>query len=124
MPFGAIADAAVLGVDATRVRLAVLSPLRIGASHPSDAAMTIPAPAEFGRTLNAAPEWFRPFVALCAFAGLRLGDDAGGQRIQRSLPGNAAITPPKYDCERSVLIPEGLAQILASHVQGRRRPRL
>jgi hypothetical protein len=27
---------------------------------------------EVGQLLAAADEWFRPFVALCAFAGLRL----------------------------------------------------
>lgn len=98
----------------------------------AEAAMTIPAPADVGRILDAAPEWFRPFIALCAFAGLRLGEAAGIQlgdvdflrrtlsvqrQIQRSLPGTVAITPPKYGSERVVFIPEGLAQILASHVQ-------
>lgn len=74
--------------------------------------MTIPAPAEVGRILDAAPEWFRPFVALCAFAGLRLGEAAGVQlddvdflrrtlnvqrQIQRSLPRTVAITPRSTD---------------------------
>ncbi|GAA4028761.1 hypothetical protein GCM10023063_08010 [Arthrobacter methylotrophus] len=39
----------------------------------AEAAMTIPAPADVAQILDAAPEWFRPFIALCAFAGLRLG---------------------------------------------------
>ena len=98
----------------------------------ADAAMTIPAPSDVGRILDAAPEWFRPFIALCAFAGLRLGEAAGVQlgdvdflrrtlsvqrQIQRSLPGTVAITPSKYGSERMVFIPEGLAEILASDVQ-------
>lgn len=39
-------------------------------------AMRIPSPAELGRLLAAANPWFRPFVALCGFAGLRLGEAA------------------------------------------------
>ena len=30
-----------------------------------------------GRALGVASVWFRPFVAVCAFAGLRLGEAAG-----------------------------------------------
>ncbi|MEW1822383.1 site-specific integrase [Arthrobacter sp. NPDC080031] len=78
------------------------------------------------------PEWFRPFIALCAFAALRLGEAVGIQlddvdflrrtlniqrQVQRSLPGTVAISPPKYGSERTVFIPAGLTQILASHVQ-------
>lgn len=94
--------------------------------------MTIPTPAEVGRILDAAPEWFRPFVALCAFGGLRLGEAAGIQlsdvdflrrtlavqrQIQRSTPGTVSITAPKYGSERTVFIPQGLAQIIAACVQ-------
>lgn len=41
------------------------------------AAMTIPAVEAVGRALDVAPTWFRPFIAVCAFAGLRLGEAAG-----------------------------------------------
>jgi hypothetical protein len=39
--------------------------------------MTLPTAAQIGAVLEAAHEAFRPFVALCAFAGLRLGEAAG-----------------------------------------------
>jgi integrase len=41
------------------------------------AAMTIPTAEEVGTALDLAPTWFQPFVAVCAFAGLRLGEAAG-----------------------------------------------
>lgn len=39
-------------------------------------AMTIPSPDQVAKALDAAPREFRAFVALCAFAGLRLGEAA------------------------------------------------
>ena len=57
---------------------------RVIASDPSDGitlprvrraemAMTLPAAADVRALLDAAPGEWRAFVALCAFAGLRLG---------------------------------------------------
>ncbi len=43
----------------------------------ASAAMTLPTAAQVGSVLEAAEDAFRPFVALCAFAGLRLGEAAG-----------------------------------------------
>jgi integrase len=59
--------------------------------------MTLPTAAQIGAVLEAAHEAFRPFVALCAFAGLRLGEAAGLRvedidflrRTQRGPPGAA-----------------------------------
>jgi hypothetical protein len=36
----------------------------------ADAAMTIPSPEEVSKLMSAAEVWFRPYIALCAFAGL------------------------------------------------------
>jgi integrase len=45
----------------------------------ADAAMTIPSPEDVGKIIAAADVWFRPFIGLCAFAGLRLGEAAAIQ---------------------------------------------
>ncbi|MBY3554065.1 hypothetical protein SAMN05660748_3726 [Blastococcus aggregatus] len=45
--------------------------------------MTILAVEEVGRALFAAPACFRPFIAVCVFAWLRLG---GSPRIQYGTP--------------------------------------
>jgi len=45
----------------------------------AEAAMTIPTTAEIGKVLNTTEGPFRAFVALCAFAGLRVGEGAGLQ---------------------------------------------
>ena len=45
----------------------------------AEAAMTIPTPGQVRQALDAAQEHFRPFVAVCAFAGLRLGETAALQ---------------------------------------------
>jgi integrase len=42
----------------------------------AEAAMTIPTPEEVGKLMTAAEVWFKPFIALCAFAGLRQGEAA------------------------------------------------
>jgi integrase len=45
----------------------------------AEAAMTIPTTSEIGKVLKAADGPFRAYVALCAFAGLRVGEAAGVQ---------------------------------------------
>lgn len=95
-------------------------------------AMSIPTPEEVGKALRAAPEWFAPFIAVCAFAGLRAGEAAGLRlddvdflrrriAVRRQLQGTRLDTleavPPKYGSEREVYVPEGLTTILAQHVE-------
>jgi len=41
--------------------------------------MQVPSVEQVGRILGGADDDFRGFVALCAFAGLRLGEAAGVQ---------------------------------------------
>lgn len=115
---------------------------RLIASDPSDsvtlprqrraeAAMGIPEPAVVGALLAAAPEpWFRLFIALAAFAGLRLGEAAAVQlgdidflrrtlqvtrQVQRGPGGTVEITPPKYGSERPVHLADGLLELLSVH---------
>lgn len=42
----------------------------------AEVAMTIPSPEDISKIMAAADVRFRPFIGLCAFAGLRLGEAA------------------------------------------------
>ncbi len=101
-----------------------------------DAAMTLPTSDQLAAVLdNARPE-FRAFVALAAFAGLRLGEAAGLQvldidflrrtlavqrQVQRKQGGGVELRPPKYGSERVVYPPDGLLEMLSEHL-ARYRP--
>ena len=115
---------------------------RVIASDPSDgivlprvrrpeAAMALPTTAQVRALLNAAPDRWRAFVALCAFAGLRLGEAAAVQvgdidflrrtltvtrQVQGANGGPVEIRPPKYGSERAVCLADGLVEILSAHV--------
>ncbi|MGC5078146.1 tyrosine-type recombinase/integrase [Agrococcus sp. DT81.2] len=93
-------------------------------------AMQVPSPEAVGAALNAAPDWFRLFISLCAFAGLRLGEASGLQlgdihflkrqmhvarQIQRAGSGTIKITPPKHGSERHVFIADELVTMIARH---------
>jgi len=93
--------------------------------------MTIPSPADVRALLEAADERFLAFVAVCALAGLRLGEAAALQvgdvvflerqvkverQVQRAGVGKVEIRLPKYGSERVVPIPDQLVRILAAHV--------
>lgn len=96
----------------------------------AEAAMQIPTPEELGRVLEACSEEFRPFVAVCAFAGLRLGEAAGLQlhdvdflrrtiavrrQVQGQVRGDVDVVPPKAGSERVVYVPEALTTMLSGH---------
>lgn len=91
-----------------------------------------PGAEQVATAIRAAAEPFAAYIALCAFAGLRPGEAAGLQRgdidflrltvqVSRQVQGtnaaNTKVVPPKYESERTIYIPEGLAQILAEHVR-------
>ncbi len=78
-----------------------------------------------------ADERFQPFIALCAFAGLRLGEAAGVQlgdvdflrkslkvsrQVQRVNGGAIDVRAPKYGSERVVYLADNLVNVLAEHV--------
>lgn len=82
--------------------------------------------------LEAAAEWFAPFISVCAFAGLRLGEAAGLQlgdvdflrrtiSVSRQIQGNtkasAEVVPPKHGSERVVYVAAELIQVLAIYVE-------
>ena len=62
----------VIGTDPTDT-------VRLPRRRRADTAMTIPIPEDIGRLMSAAGDGFRTFIALCAFAGLRLGEAAAVQ---------------------------------------------
>lgn len=85
--------------------------------------MSIPAPEEVGQLMAVADERFQPFIALCTFAGLRLGEAAGVQlgdvdflrkslrvsrQVQRVNGGAIDVRPPKYGSERVVYLADSL----------------
>ncbi|MGX5655925.1 tyrosine-type recombinase/integrase [Geodermatophilus nigrescens] len=96
------------------------------------AAMTVPTVEEVGRVLELAPAWFRPFIAVCAFAGLRLGEAAGlrladvdvlrrsiavRHQVQGATVATTRLVLPKYGSERTVHAPAELVDLLAAHIR-------
>ena len=105
--------------------------VRIPRGRRADVAMSIPTPEEVGQLMIAADERFQPFIALCAFAGLRLGEAAGVQRRRRfysvgrsrsparcsaSTAGRSTCESPKYGSERVVYLADSLVTVLSEHV--------
>jgi integrase len=119
---------------AVRDRLIVRDPtenVRLPRQRRPEASMTIPTVEEVGALLDAADAPFRTLVALCAFAGLRLGEAAAVQvsdidflrrklnltrQVQRVSAGEIEIKAPKYGSERVVHLPDELVAMLAHHV--------
>ncbi|MGH3779280.1 MAG: tyrosine-type recombinase/integrase [Pseudonocardiaceae bacterium] len=103
----------------------------------SDVAMTLPTDVQVRALLDAAEAKFTAFIALAAFAGLRLEEAAGLQvgdieflrrtlavsrQVQRNEGGGGVeIRLPKYGSERVVYLPDGLVQLLAQHIEQHRQ---
>jgi len=97
----------------------------------ADAGMTVPTAEQVSAILGAADWWFRPFVAVAAFAGLRLGEIAGlrvgdidflrriivvSRQVQRAPGGAVEVRAPKYGSERRVYAADALVELLAAHI--------
>lgn len=95
-------------------------------------AMRIPSPAAVSAILAASAPTFAPFVAVCAFAGLRLGEAAALQvgdidflrrqihvrrQVQRVVKSEVRLSPPKYGSERTIAAPDELLAMLARHLE-------
>jgi integrase len=91
--------------------------------------MVLPTPQQVGALIEAAEPDFAPFIALAAFAGLRLGECAGLQagdvhflkrqlRVARQVQRDE-IRAPKYGSERTVYLPDGLLAMLADLIRDR-----
>jgi integrase len=114
----------VIGTDPTDT-------VRLPRRRRADAAMSIPTPDDVGLLMTAAEDGFSTFVALCALAGLRLGEAAAVQlgdvdfvgaalavtrQVQRVNGGAIDVRAPKYGSERVVHLANGLVDLLAQHV--------
>lgn len=103
--------------------------VRLPRRRKASAAMRIPTSAQVGKLLATD---FAPFAALCAFAGLRLGEAAAlkvsdvdflrrvidvQRQVQRAKGKQVEIRAPKYGSEREVYVPAGLTEILARHIE-------
>ncbi|WP_175483925.1 hypothetical protein [Modestobacter sp. DSM 44400] len=99
--------------------------------------MRLPTAAQVGTVLQAADDAFRPFVALCAFADLRLGGAAAvrvedidflrrsltvARQVQRAGRVAVEVQSPQYGSERSVFLAPALVDLLAAHVAATARP--
>ncbi len=92
----------------------------------------IPTPDEVRRLLAAADPAFRPFVALCAFAGLRKAEASAvkvedvdflrrtlhvRRQLQRETGKGLVERAPKYGSERDVYLPDDLVVMLSRHLE-------
>lgn len=127
MAFLAAVKARVIRQDPT----AGITPPRVAKS---EGKVRIPTPEQVGAALREAPDGFHAFVAVCAFAGLRLGEAAGLQlsdvdflrrtlSIQRQIQGQVnsktVELSPKYESARTVYLPDDLVTMLAAHLEHR-----
>jgi integrase len=102
--------------------------VRLPPGRRADVAMSIPAPEEVGQLMAVADQRFQPFIALCAFAGLRLGEAAAvrlddidflrrslqvSRQVQRLNGGAIEVRAPKYGSERVVYLADSLINVLA-----------
>lgn len=123
---------------AVRDRLIVRDPcdrVKLPRVRKSEAAMSIPTAENVGAAIRVCEDiepWFAGFIAVCAFAGLRLGEVSALKvsdvdflrkeiRVQRQVQwtddGKMEIRAPKYGSERTVYIPDGLVTMLSEHVR-------
>lgn len=89
-------------------------------------AMMLPTPPEVAAIIGECSDYFRPFVELCAFAGLRRGEAAAvkvedidflGRKLHVARQRQRdAVRPPKYGSERTVSLPDGLLSRLSAHL--------
>ena len=114
----------IIGMDPTDT-------VRLPRRRRADAAMSIPTPEEVGLLMTVAEGEVQTFIALCAVAGLRLGEAAAVQlidvnfvrktlsvtrQVQRITGGAIDVRSPKYGSERVVHLADGLIDLLAQHV--------
>jgi len=105
--------------------------VKLPARRKPAAAMQIPEPEQVAAILRATEGKWRALFAVCAFAGLRLGEAAAlrvedvdflnrtlhvRRQVQR-INGGIEIRLPKYGSERDVELPEQLATMLARHIE-------
>ncbi|WP_211349085.1 tyrosine-type recombinase/integrase [Nocardioides litoris] len=98
---------------------------------PTSRDLVIPTPRQVAAVIGAADPSTAIFLALCAFAGLRLGEAAAlevgdldlqagivrvRRQVQRAGAGKVEIKAPKYNSKREVAIPPELTTMLGDHI--------
>jgi integrase len=95
-----------------------------------EASMVLPTAAQVRALLDTASGQWRAYVAVCAFAGLRLGEASALKvsdidflrrtiTVARQVQGygeSAQVRSPKYGSERVVYVPAGLTDMLSVHI--------
>jgi integrase len=94
--------------------------------------MEVATSEQVGALLRATEPHMRAYVALCAFAGLRLGEASGlrvgdvdflrrrievERQVQKRRGGPPELRPPKYESSRAVYAADEPLEILAQHVE-------
>lgn len=97
----------------------------------ADVSMALPTSTQVRRLVEVSHRDFRAFVALCAFAGLRLGEAAALQvgdfdltgrklavrrQVQRAGGTEVDIRPPKCGSERTIFLADGLIDIVEAYL--------
>ena len=99
----------------------------------AETTMLIPTPEQVAAARDDCPDpTFVGFIALCGYAGLRLGEAAGLQvgdvdflrrevRVRRQVQGenraSTTVTAPKAGSARTVYVSDELVQLLSTHVR-------
>jgi integrase len=97
-----------------------------------DVSMEVATSEQVGAIVAACSPDMRAYVALCAFAGLRLGEASGlnvsdvdflrrrikvTRQVQKKRGGPPELRPPKYESNRTVFASDELLETLARHIQ-------
>jgi integrase len=97
-----------------------------------ETSMEVATSEQVGKLLTASEPRMRAYIALCAFAGLRLGEASAmnvsavdflrrrinvERQVQKIRGGPPEIRAPKYESTRAVYVPDELLQMLARHVE-------
>lgn len=105
--------------------------VRLPKKRRREAALRIPTVEHVRQWLDGADPQYQALIALCAFAGLRIGESGGlrvsdihftkrtidaQHQVQRGVGGVLEIRPPKHGSERTLAAPSGLLTLLSAHM--------
>lgn len=120
---------------ALRERVIAVDPsvgIRLPRRRRREQAMEIPTPDQIAQLYDVSEPRMRLFIAVCAFAGLRLGEASAikhsdvdflrrtldvRRQVQRRVGGPAELRGPKYGSERTVYLPESLTQLISAQIE-------
>lgn len=115
-----------------RIPISPAADVKLPKGERGEDAMQIPTEEQVAAVLETAEDYFQPFIAVCAFAGLRLGEAAGlrvtdvdflrrtlrvEQQVQGENNAGLRIVPPKAFSRRTLYVPEDLTVMLGRHVE-------